>query len=427
LAALATALCVVLAGGVGWLWWPSHPSDVTETAVPSDPVTVKQGRYLATLGNCQHCHTPQGGTPYAGGRAIATPFGVVHSSNLTPSPQGLGGWSAGDFWRALHLGQSRDGHWLTPAFPFANTTHVTRADSDALWAYLRTLPAVDVPVPPHQLAWPFNTQAALKVWRALYFSPGPSTAAGPTAPSSAEPASALQARGAYLVHGLGHCGACHAERNALGASPAMVGLGGGLIPGANWYAPSLADPAEAGLQDWPLAQIIELFRTGQARGAFATGPMATVVQHSTQHWSDDDLLAMATYLQQLPRTVVATARAMAPPAHSQAELGAQLYEQHCARCHGEQGEGTHLSDGRFAYPPLAGSRAVNLGSAQNLAQVVLHGGFSVSTHGQPRPFGMPPYVLALSDAEVAAVLTHLRTQWGNTASPVGERDVARLR
>ena len=417
---VATGLGGVLAGVALWLAWPSSPAAVPASAVASDPATVERGRYLATLGNCQHCHTPQGAMPYAGGRALATPFGTVFAPNLTPSAQGLGGWDAGDFWRALHHGQSRDGRWLTPAFPFANTTHVTRADSDALFAYLQSLPPVDTPSPPHQLAWPYNTQAALKVWRALYFSP----AEAQPAPA---PAQAEWARGAYLVQGLGHCGACHAERNALGASPAMAALGGGLVPGQGWYAPSLTDPAEGGLQDWPLAQIVELFRTGQAGGQFTTGPMAAVVQHSTQRWTDSDLQAMATYLQQLPRTAAGAARTGAAPSARQAELGAKVYGQHCAQCHGEQGEGTRLPNGRFAYPPLAGSRAVTLGPTANLVQTVLHGGFSVSSPGQPRPFGMPPYVLALSDTELAAVLTHLRTQWGNTAAPVTELDVKALR
>ena len=457
--AAGLALLALLAGVLLWLWCPVAPVAVPDTAQgtdafsppgsDTDPTTIERGRYLATLGNCQHCHTPPGAAPYAGGRALPTPFGVVYTSNLTPSAHGLGGWSAGDFWRALHHGQSRDGRWLTPAFPFANTTHVTRADSDALWTYLRSLPAVDAPAPAHRLEWPFNTQAALKVWRALYFTPATPTAhtsnAATSSGSGANPgANAEWARGAYLVQGLGHCGACHAERNALGASPHMAALGGGQLPGQGWYAPSLANPAEGGLQDWSQAQIVELFRTGRSGGAFATGPMAAVVQHSTQHWTDSDLRAMATYLQQLPPTSGTGTRAPAAavtantaptqtlavsnrPGSRQPEAGAKLYGQHCAQCHGEQGEGSRLADGRFAYPPLAGSRAVNLAQSDNAVQMVLHGGFSVATASQPRPFGMPPYVLALSDTELASVLTHIRGQWGNHAPPVTERDVARLR
>ncbi|HEX5785485.1 MAG TPA: c-type cytochrome, partial [Burkholderiaceae bacterium] len=233
------AVCVAL----GWLLWPSAPLPVAPStpaasAVPdaAHATRVDPGRLLATLGNCQHCHTERGQAPYAGGRAITTPFGVVYSSNLTPSAQGLAGWTAADFWRALHHGQSRNGRLLTPAFPFPNTTHITRADSDALWAYLQSLPPSDRAVPPAALDWPYNTQAALKVWRALYFRPAPEAAdAPPPVAASTAPTSAAQTvqRGAYLAQGLAHCSACHAPRNALGGSADPLALTGGLMPGQN--------------------------------------------------------------------------------------------------------------------------------------------------------------------------------------------------
>lgn len=405
-----------------WLW-PAAP--ITVPAKPTvnlqDPGTIERGRYLATVGNCQACHTPRGSEPYAGGRGLATPFGTVYSSNLTPAAEGLGGWSAGDFWRALHHGQSRDGRWLYPAFPYNNTTHITRADSDALFAFLQSLPPVPQRPPAHQVGWPYNTQAALNVWRTLYFeaapeaTPQPSTAAGSTDP----------ARGAYLVNGLAHCSACHAPRNALGANANMLDLAGGLMPVQNWYAPSLKDPAEAGVQDWPLADIVALFREGRAGTALVTGPMAEVVQHSTQHWRETDLQAMAQYLQQLPRQ---TAPVHTNRADAQRRInGADTYKQHCASCHGEQGEGVRLGNGSFAYPPLAGNRAVTLSSPANLVQIVNHGGFAPSTAEQPRPFGMPPFMLVLNNEEVAAVLTHMRTHWGNQAAPVSALDVQQLR
>ena len=415
LLALVLLLAALATLGTTWLLWPAAPIAVDASTPARDAATIERGRYLATLGNCQHCHTARGGAPWAGGRAIATPFGTVYSSNLTPGAAGLGAWSAADFWRALHHGQARDGRWLYPAFPYANTTHITRADSDALYAFLRSVPAVDRPAPAHQLRWPYDTQAALKLWRMLYFEEG-----------RAAPADTGElARGAYLVRGLGHCSACHAPRNALGAS----GLepAGGLIPAQNWYAPSLTDPREAGVQDWALDDIVALFQHGRAGAAVVTGPMAEVVQHSTQHWQAADLRAMARYLQQLPRSAAAPAAAAASA--PQPRLGAKLYEQHCADCHGEQGQGRRGRDGQWAYPPLAGNRAVTLASPANLVQMVLHGGFAPATAGHARPFGMPPYVLALSDREVAAVLTHLRTQsaWGHQAAAVSELDVQRLR
>ena len=392
--------------------------DRIHDAPPAPAPTAQQvarGAYLARLGNCATCHTGRGGAAYAGGRGIETPFGVVYSSNITPdAATGIGNWSAGEFWRALHNGRSRDGRLLYPAFPYPNYTLVTRADADALFAFLRSQPAVRQAGKPHALDWPFSSQAALAVWRALYFRPA-SFAGNPVQ-------SADWNRGAYLVDGLGHCSACHTQRNALGASSNMLDLSGGLIPMQNWYAPALTSPAEASVADWPLEQVVRLLQTGIAPRGNVLGPMAEVVLTSTQHWNADDLRAIAVFLKALPQTP-ATARIGSAAVNPRvAERGAKLYEQHCVQCHGGQGQGVP-----GAYPPLAGNRAVLMSQTANLVQVVLNGGFAPATAGNPRPFGMPPYALLLSDADVAAVLTHVRTSWGNRAPLVGELDVSRQR
>jgi mono/diheme cytochrome c family protein len=411
------AFTLLLVAVLGWMSWPTAPIAVTPSATtPADVGTIERGRYLAVQGNCQGCHTVRGGSPFAGGRAVGTPFGTVFGSNLTPSATGLGQWTADDFWRALHHGQSRDGRWLNPVFPFNNTTQIARGDSDALFAYLRSLPPSDAAVPAHDLRWPYNTQGALKVWRALYFVEGDATA-------SAKDASAVDEvrRGAYLVNGLGHCSACHVTRNALSGNADMLGLAGGLIPLQNWYAPSLLDPAEAGVQEWSLEEIVALFRDGRTPGASVSGPMAEVVQHSTQHWQPEDLRAMASYLRQLPKVQIATPSTVKAPEDRALRIGAERYEQHCAQCHGKQGEGVAV------YPPLAGNRAVLMASPANALQTVLNGGFGPSTAAHPRPFGMPPFVLELSEQDIADVLTYVRTQWGNQAAPVTALDVRQLR
>lgn len=385
----------------------------TSPAAPSE--LVARGAYLARAGNCMGCHTARGGAPYAGGRGIETPFGTVYASNLTPdAATGIGQWSADDFWRALHQGKSRDGRLLYPAFPYTSYTQVTRADSDALHAWLKSLPPVVRANTPHALRWPYRTQTALAVWRFLYFTPG-SFEADTTQ-------SAEWNRGAYLVRGLGHCAACHSARNALGATDDKPGLAGGLIPEQNWYAPSLAAANEAGVASWPLADITALLKTGTSPRAAVLGPMAEVVLHSTQHLQDADLAAMATYLKALPAAPVRAAAPAAPVSAQVANRGAKLYEQHCAQCHGERGEGI-----AGAYPPLAGNRAVTLGNTSNLVQIVLNGGFAPATAGNPRPYGMPPFVLQLNDADTAAVLSHIRNAWGNRAAPVSELDVSRQR
>jgi len=376
--------------------------------------SVARGAYLVRAGNCMACHTERGGAPFAGGRAIETPFGTAYASNITPDKAtGIGDWSASHFWRALHNGRSRDGRLLYPAFPYPNYTLVTRADSDAMFDYLRSVKPVARANTPHRLRWPYSTQAALAVWRAMYFSP---------AAHADDPAqSPAWNRGAYLVRGLGHCSACHTTRNALGASSDLMDLSGGLIPMQNWYAPSLASPVEAGLHDWEPAQVVRLLQTGVADRGTVLGPMAEVVLQSTQHMSPADLRAMAVFLKALPRNAGEAAEGRVAGARM-AERGAKLYEQHCAQCHGDKGEGVP-----GAYPPLAGSRAVMLPVTANLVQVVLGGGFPPATTGNPRPFGMPPFATLLSDDDVAAVISHIRSAWGNDAGAVSEFTVSQQR
>jgi mono/diheme cytochrome c family protein len=387
---------------------------------PATVAQIERGAYLARAGNCQGCHTEHGGAAYAGGRGVPTPFGTVYTSNLTPDiATGIGAWSAAEFWRALHNGRARDGRLLYPAFPYPNYTRITRDDSDAIHAYLRSLPAVAKANRPHALTFPFNQQAALAVWRALYFRPARVQA---DATRSAE-----WNRGAYLVEGLGHCNACHASRNALGAASSTLDLAGGLIPVQNWYAPSLTSPREAGVADWALQPIVDLLATGVAApyGAMlaVAGPMSEVVSGSTQHLSPADLRAMASYLKALPPSN--HERTEAPAARATAAIGgpgAKLYEQHCAACHGKQGEGAAL-----AYPALAGSRAVTMHTPANLVHQVLEGGFPPATLGNPRPYGMPPFATLFSDEDVAQVLTFIRGSWGNQAPAVSALDVARSR
>lgn len=381
-------------------------------AAPAGVEQIRRGEYLARAGNCAACHTNRGGTPFAGGKGIDTPFGTLFAGNLTPDPAtGLGRWSADDFWRALHNGRGRDGRLLYPAFPYTNYTKIGRGDADAIFAYLQSLPAASQAVPAHELRFPYNTQAALAVWRALYFSPGV---------YRNEPAQSVAwNRGAYLVQGLGHCNACHAARNSWGASG--PGLEGGLIPMQGWYAPSLADSAQAGVAHWQMDEIVALFKTGSARGASVSGPMSEVVRGSTQYLGDSDLRSMASYLKALPQQP--PSRTLAPVKATQTQrLGAETYEQHCASCHGKQGQGAP-----GIYPALAGNRAVTLEPSVNVLRIILQGGFAPATSANPRPFGMPPFAVALSDAEIAAVASHVRQQWGNQASPVTAFEVTQAR
>ncbi|WP_396270253.1 c-type cytochrome [Ideonella sp.] len=406
LAALALLVALVLAALVARELWGGPTRAGAEAANPlRDAATLERGAYLARLGNCAGCHTAQGGPALAGGRPLATPFGTVYTSNLTPDAEtGLGRWSAEDFWHAMHHGRGRDGRLLLPAFPFTAFIHLARADSDALYAYLHSLPAVQQEAPAHQLGFPYNTQVAQAVWRLLYFK-------AVTEPQVAlsEMTTPLQ-RGAALVNGLGHCAACHASRSALGGQSG--GLVGGHMPGEGWWSPPLALPAgEAAAQG-----LVQLLQTGQGPQGTVSGPMAEVVLHSMQHWQTDDLRAVALYLQSLP--AVPAAQVAAPAAPELLAQGRSLYTTHCADCHGVQGQGAV-----DAYPPLAGNPTVLQPTAINLMLKVRQGGFAPATAAHPQPYGMPP--LDLSDAEMAALLSFIRQSWGHQASAVSELDVWR--
>lgn len=391
------------------------PVDATDPAAfRASAEQLQRGAYLARAGNCAACHTARGGAPYAGGDAIATPFGTVYASNLTPDPQhGLGRWNASQFWRAMHNGRGRDGRLLVPAFPYPDYTQVTREDSDAIYAWLRTLAPVAQPNRPHDLRFPYDSQAALAVWRALFFQPGV-YAADPSRDAEWN-------RGGYLVRGLGHCNACHGGRNILGGS-ASLELGGGLIPMQNWYAPSLGAAHEAGVAGWSIAEVVALLKNGVTARASVMGPMAEVVYRSTQHLSDADLRAMALFLQRLPPVPAPVTDPLPKADSTLMARGSRIYEQHCAQCHGERGEGV-----AGAYPSLAGNRAVTMAVPANLIRVVVSGGYLPSTAGNPRPYGMPPFSQTLNDEEIAAVLSFLRRSWGNEAEAVSPFDVMRYR
>ena len=420
--AWAFALLVTLfAAAVATVWMlnvrgEAPVASVAPVTVQASPAQVERGKYLAQAGNCMSCHTVRGSPAYAGGRGIDTPFGTVYAPNLTPhAATGMGNWSPDHFWRAMHHGRSKDGRLLYPAFPYTEYTHVTREDSDAIFAYLQSLPPVAQPNHAHTLRFPYNSQWALAVWRALFFTPGANT--------QNPHQSADWNRGAYLVQGLGHCVACHSPRNALGASSLSRSLQGGIIPLQNWYAPGLTSSAQAGVADWPLEDVVVLLKTGIAPHGSVMGPMAEVVFNSTQHLSDADAHAMAVYLRALPQepAPVAHQRSVVP-APDAMRLGAQVYDQQCAQCHGASGEGQP-----GAFPALAGNRAVTMASPINVVQAVLHGGYLPATAGNPRPFGMPPFTHVLNDAEVAAVLSFVRASWGNQAAPVTAIEVYRQR
>jgi len=232
------------------------------------------------------------------------------------------------------------------------------------------------------------------------------------------------------VQGLGHCSACHEARNSLGATRSGSEPVGGLV--LDWYAPSLGSSSEAGVQAFPLDDIGTLLSAGvvgrvpgSERHAATLGPMGEVVHDSLQFADPGDLRAMGVYLRSLP-DVTRPMRRFAPEALAGlqpiTELGRKVYEEQCARCHGDHGEG------RFpAGPPLARNRAVTMPQAADPIRILLFGGYPPGTRDNPRPFGMPPFYPTLSDDQLADVLTYIRTSWGNDASPIFASEFAENR
>ena len=383
-----------------------------------DAALLAKGEYLARAGDCIACHTAREGKTFAGGLPMKTPFGTLYTSNITPDPQtGIGTWTSDQFFNMMHNGRFPDGGLVYPAMPFGSYTKVTREDSDAIYAYLRSIPAVKQPNKPHDLRFPFNNRSLILGWRTLFFNEG---VYKPDQTKSAE-----WNRGAYLVEGLGHCGMCHTAINALGGSSESQAFEGGLIPMQNWYAPSLTSNKEAGLGEWTIEEIVDYLRKGvSARGA-VYGPMAEVVYNSLQYLDDNDARAMAIYLKGLAQGTSPEKPATPLPSAESSlllSLGKQIYDRECASCHGAVGAGMPPH-----YPPLAGNQSIQMVSAVNAIRMVLNGGYPPGTAGNPMPYGMPPFAHRLSDDEIAAVVTYIRTSWGNRGEPVSARQANELR
>jgi mono/diheme cytochrome c family protein len=389
------------------------------TPLPAqDAERLKKGEYLARAGDCIACHTAREGKTFAGGLPMKTPFGTLYTSNITPDPEtGIGKWSPDQFFQMLHNGRFPDGGLVYPAMPFASYTKVTREDSDAIYAYLRSIPPVRQGNREHDLKFPFNNRSLILGWRTLFFKEGVFKS-DPTR-------SADWNRGAYLVEGLGHCGMCHTAINALGGSSESQAFEGGLIPMQNWYAPSLTSNKEAGLGDWTIEEISDYLRKGVSTRGAVYGPMAEVVYNSLQYLNDDDTRAMAIYLKSLAQgTSPEKPSKPLPSAESSLllSLGKQIYDRECASCHGAVGLGMPPH-----YPLLAGNQSIQMSSAVNAIRMVLNGGYPPGTAGNPTPYGMPPFAQRLSDDEVAAVVTYIRTSWGNRGEPVSARQANELR
>ena len=376
----------------------------------ADASQLRRGQYLVRVGDCLSCHQVAGGQPFAGGLGLNTPFGVIYSANITPDRNtGIGAWTPDQFYHAMHDGIGIHDEHLYPAFPYPWFTHVDRQDIDAIFAFLKTLPAVASTPPPNQLPFPINIRASVAGWNLLFLDKTPFA---PDPQQSAE-----WNRGAEIVNGLGHCGACHTPKNALGAEKRRLPFYGGVIEAH--FAPDLTENQRSGLGDWTIDDIAAYLREGRNAHANAGGLMADVITFSTSLLSDEDRHAIATYLKSLPeRTATAAASAEA----AAMKRGAQIYADTCSAC--------HLSDGKGQpgfFPPLRRDAVAQQSDPTGFAHIVLAGSRSGPALARPSALTMPSFAWKLTDQEIADVLTYVRNSWGNQAGAVDSAAVHKLR
>jgi mono/diheme cytochrome c family protein len=363
---------------------------------------IARGRSLAMLGDCAACHTMPGGPPYAGGRPLETPFGTLLAPNLTPDREtGIGAWSNEEFVAAVREGQGRHGH-LYPAMPYPYYTKMSRDDVLAIRDYLATLDPVRNKVISNQLPFPFSMRFTLAMWNGINFTSGRFQ---PVPGKSQE-----WNRGAYLVEGPAHCGACHTSKNILGGDRTDSALQGGVLQ--EWYAPNITGNSHVGLGRWSTDDIVDYLMTGRNRISAATGPMAEVIADQTSQMSRHDLQAIAVYLKDTgeggetaPQPIAASDLTM--------QNGQAVYVDQCGACHGLAGEGIP-----GLIPSLKGNPSVQSTDPTTLRRIVIEGARSIATDSAPTGAAMPAFGWKLTGDQIAAVLTYIRNSWGNAASRV---------
>ena len=268
-------------------------SNALPASAAGDP---KRGEYIARLGGCQSCHTDpkRKDAPLAGGLALETPYGTFHVPNITPDPRtGIGRWSESDFLRAMTEGTAPDGSPYYPSFPYTSYTRMHRQDLIDLKAYLDMVRPARNAVRPHDLRFPYNIRPALRVWKWLFFRPGP---------FHADPAKSVSwNRGAYLVTGPGHCGECHTVRNFLGANKAGLALAGMRKGPDGRRVANITPHPKDGIGLWSAEDMVEFLKTGKRPfGEDVDAPMDEVIANNTSYWTLGDRKATAEYLLSLP-------------------------------------------------------------------------------------------------------------------------------
>jgi mono/diheme cytochrome c family protein len=369
---------------------------------------VERGRYLATAADCGSCHTVSGSNrPFSGGRPIETPFGVLAAPNITPDREtGIGAWTDDEFDAAVRRGRSRNGARLYPAMPFPYYSRMSRQDVRDIRSYLETVEPVHNAVQVNRLPFPLNMRESMMAWDALYFTPDEFH---PDASKSKE-----WNRGAYLVLGPEHCGACHTPKTFLGGDKPSEALQGYALQG--WTAPDITS-GEGALRNWSPEDVAIYLRTGHNKHAAAAGLMGEVVELSTSKLTDGDLNAIAAYL----KDVQGPASEASSPDKDILAAGEAIYRDLCSACHQQDGKGVPN-----LFPNLAEAATVKAKDPTTVLRVLLQGAQAVSTDREPTGPAMPAFGWQLDDAQIAAVATYVRDHFG-TAPAVSGSDVRKAR
>ncbi len=375
-----------------------------------DFAAIERGRYLTNAADCGSCHTRPGSDhPFSGGRPIETPFGTLVSPNITPDREtGIGNWTDDEFDAAVRHGLRRDGARLYPAMPFPYYTRMSRDDVGAIRAYLRTIEPAHNDVRVNRLPFPLNLRWAMTVWDALYFKPGEF--------HRDSSKSAEWNRGAYLVQGPGHCGACHTPKTWLGGDEQEDALRGYTLQG--WVAPDITG-GQGALGGWSADDIADYLKTGHNRNAAAAGLMGEVVDLSTSRMTDNDIKAIAVYLKDVSGQAPETA---ASPEKNVMTAGGAIYQDLCSSCHQADGKGVPN-----LFPNLSEVATVSAKDPTTVLRVILQGVQSVTTDREPTGPAMPGFGWQLDDAQIAAVATYVRTNFGKNAPSVTEAEARKAR
>lgn len=419
-------IVVGLVAFVGALAWAMRYDEIAPITAPPaaaayDRATLELGERMAGIGDCDVCHTRPNGEPYAGGLPLPTPFGTIYVTNITPDPEtGIGNWSLEAFTRAMREGVDREGNYLYPAFPYNHFTLATDKDIEAIYAYIMTrVRPVKYTAPENEMPFPFNIRLGVAGWNLLFLKKGEYQA---DTTKSAE-----WNRGAYLVEGLGHCGACHTPLNFIGAQKGGdQKFGGGEAEG--WHAPALNKATPAPIPWTKDALVNYLFDGWDKHHGITAGPMTPVINHLSMQ-DEDDVYAMAEYIASFQPTAPAnrTAEAVAwaterewnpdpayVPRHDdpQMQRGAEVFKSVCANCHKRGGQPV----------PLGLTITMNMPDPRNVLRITMEG---IRPPRGARDRSMPQFSQSVRDEDMVALMYFMRKQYTTKPAWDGVADYIR--